>query len=769
MNLRCNHTLLNHTLLMVSMLTVYHFKSLGQNEYLSTLNYNNLQVSRIGNAIPGITWVNTDNTAYDANHQRFFFQGNGTNSVPFYLYTINAVSGAVISNPVCPSNNPNGIVFGLQYDNKTDSLYALYADRTGATYFSWVEPDTGIVHIITTLPSFAGYYGSSFDTKDHLYICQGGGSLLAIDAASGNIVYGSGFPPGVSIANLLFDNTTGKTYAISSSSSQPYPQFDSITLSTGALHVIADLPAMSIPQIGTYTIDEAAGKYIFVGTIPGVSACIDNILYVLDISSGSVLNSTVYPYAQNTSNPLDSNVIEYSFDNKRGILYALNWYPTISTIPPLLTIAAHSNRICPDAPATFTATASPDFINYIYQWQINGTNAGANTSIYTNDNPKTGDTIRCILTAGTTCGGMITDTSNSIGLNVADTADASIHIMPSADTACAGSTITFSATSLNGGVSPFYQWQVNGVNAGTDTSIYETGYLSNGDQVACLITSNESCISNAPVLSNILSPVIIPNSSSSVSISAAKNNICSGDTVFFTATSVGGGIAPSYQWQINGNNTGTGGSVLFSNALANGDVISCMLQSSVACSPPAESADSITVIVRPTPTLTMENDTTIARGHSIDLSPSVTGDISSYEWTPSTGLDNSSVPDPIASPLASTTYQLKIVDEDGCVNSGKITITVFDPLWMPNAFTPNGDGKNDIFRVPPSIDISLFSFSIYNRWGQRVFYTTNPGEGWNGTINGQPQPTGVYIWEIGYEDQATNKRAIAKGSVILIR
>ena len=107
--------------LVISILTACHFRVLGQNEYLSTLNYNNLQVSRIGSAIPGITWVNTDNTAYDANHQRFFFQGSGINSVPFYLYTINAVTGAVISHPVCPSNNPNGIVFGLQYDNKTDS------------------------------------------------------------------------------------------------------------------------------------------------------------------------------------------------------------------------------------------------------------------------------------------------------------------------------------------------------------------------------------------------------------------------------------------------------------------------------------------------------------------------------------------------------------------------------------------------------------------------------------------------------------------------
>ena len=763
MNLRYKHIVL-----LLSTLTACHLVSLGQNEYLSTLNYNNLQVSRIGTPIPGVTWI-TDNSAYDANHQRVFFQGNAIETPPWHLYCIDATSGAVISSPACPANDPNGLIFGLEYDNQTDTLFALYSDRTGVTYFSWVEPNTGIVHIMSTLNPFPGYNGSSFDTKDHLYICQSGLGLQAIDAASGNIVYTSNFSPAFTANNLQFDSTTGKTYAICTSSSLPYPQFDSITLATGALHFIANLPAISLPQINAYTIDEAAGKYIFVGSTPRASACVNYTLFVLDLSSGSVLNTLIYPYAENTADILDSNLVQYSFDNRRGKLYALNWHPTMATTPPLVSIAANSNPICPNMPATFTATFAAGFTNYVYQWQINGANVGTDTSAYTNTHPQNGDTIRCILAASTTCGGIASDTSNNIVLKVTDTANAIINITSSSDTACIGQTVTFSAAVKYGGSAPVYQWQINKTNVGGDGPTFSSSNLANGDNINCLLTSNAACISTEPVRSNISKPFIIPTFSSSVSITSSANNICSGDTVIFTAMPVNGGISPAYQWQIDGNNTGSGGSVFSSSALANGDVISCILQSSVVCSPPAGSADSITVIVRPTPALTMENDTTIARGHSIQLTPSITGNISSYEWTPSTGLDNSSVVDPIASPLASTTYQLKIVDEDGCVNSGKITITVFDPLWMPNAFTPNGDGKNDIFRVPPSIDIALFSFSIYSRWGQRVFYTTNPGEGWNGTINGQPQPTGVYIWEIGYEDQVTNKRAIAKGSVILIR
>lgn len=661
------------------MLAVSQFELLGQNEYLSTLNYNNLQVNRIGAVIPGVTWIITDNSAYDANHQRFFFQGNATSTPPWYLYTIDATSGSVISSPACPSNNPNGSVLGLQYDNKNDTLYAVYADKTGAFYFSWVEPNTGIVHLKNALNSFPSYSESSFDTKDQLYICQGGGILLVIDPATGNIVYGSNFLPGITVSDIAFDNATGKTYAICSSSSLPYPQFDSITLATGAEHAIANLPALSIPQINTYTIDEAAGKYIFVGSTPGVSACVNYTLYVTDVSSGAVVNSLIYPYAENPVDPSDSNLLDYSFDNQRGQLYALNWHPTSTTTPPSLTIATNSNPTCLNTPVTFTATASAGLIEHLYQWQLNGANVGTNTPAYTDTNPANGDTIRCILAASMACGGIIMDTSNSIGLQVADMANASL------------------------------------------------------------------------------------------SITSSTNNICSGDTVFFTAAPTGGGASPSYQWQIDGNNAGTGGSVFSSSTLANGDVISCVLQSSVVCTPPAGSIDSITMIVRLTPTLTMENDTTIARGHSIELTPSITGDISSYQWTPAAGLNNSSVGNPIATPLTSTTYQLKIADKDGCSNSGKITITVVYPLSMPNAFTPNGDGKNDIFRIPPSIDIPVFGFSVYNRWGQRVFYTANPGEGWDGTVNGQPQPAGVYVWEIEYEDLIAKKKAAAKGSVMLIR
>jgi len=91
-----------------------------------------------------------------------------------------------------------------------------------------------------------------------------------------------------------------------------------------------------------------------------------------------------------------------------------------------------------------------------------------------------------------------------------------------------------------------------------------------------------------------------------------------------------------------------------------------------------------------------------------------------------------------------------------------------DAIFVPSAFTPNGDGKNDIFKVGSISFQKLEEFRIFNRWGQEVFYTTDPKKGWDGTFNGQSQEMGVYnyIIRLAYPD---GKVDTYKGSVTLIR
>ena len=88
---------------------------------------------------------------------------------------------------------------------------------------------------------------------------------------------------------------------------------------------------------------------------------------------------------------------------------------------------------------------------------------------------------------------------------------------------------------------------------------------------------------------------------------------------------------------------------------------------------------------------------------------------------------------------------------------------------MPGAFTPNGDGHNDIFRVPPSIPVNVRRLTVYNRLGAMVFATSNVSKGWDGSLGGKTEPAGVYVWVIEYDNPLTKRVEMKKGTVVLVR
>jgi gliding motility-associated-like protein len=274
------------------------------------------------------------------------------------------------------------------------------------------------------------------------------------------------------------------------------------------------------------------------------------------------------------------------------------------------------------------------------------------------------------------------------------------------------------------------------------------------DSAGCSMTSNTVTIS--------------PASDVAVTLGASSIDICAGDTVIFNASSVHGGNAPAYQWQVNGNNAGSDSSVFVCSSLTNGDIVNCILTSSENCMATI-SGNPIIMTVRPAPLVRAGNDTVLAPGSTIVLHPAVSDSVRAFRWTPVTGLSDPSKPDPIAAPVSTTVYQLSVLADNGCRASGKITITVYYDLRMPNAFTPNGDGKNDVFRIPPATTQKIRSFSVYDRHGERVFRTADSSMGWDGTFRHQREPSGAYLWEVEYEDQLSGKFLRAHGTVILIR
>ncbi len=141
------------------------------------------------------------------------------------------------------------------------------------------------------------------------------------------------------------------------------------------------------------------------------------------------------------------------------------------------------------------------------------------------------------------------------------------------------------------------------------------------------------------------------------------------------------------------------------------------------------------------------NDTAVAYGSEIQLTASGAG---FYTWSPSAHLDYANSPAPIATITEPVVFIVTGIDGNGCRNMDTVKVDVdYRALaTLPTAFTPNGDGKNDVFRLGNIAYQKLQEFRVFNRWGKEIFSTTDPKTGWDGSYNGQPQDMGVYYYVI---------------------
>ena len=141
-----------------------------------------------------------------------------------------------------------------------------------------------------------------------------------------------------------------------------------------------------------------------------------------------------------------------------------------------------------------------------------------------------------------------------------------------------------------------------------------------------------------------------------------------------------------------------------------------------------------------------------------------------FLWTPSSFLDFSTIQNPLATLTADTKFYLTVTDNYGCKGYDTLLVKVLNVpgLYIPKAFTPNGDGLNDIFKPVP-IGVAKFNyFKVFDRFGQIVFETTSLGVGWDGTYKGKKQNVDTYVYIISGEFK-NNETEIIKGNVILIR
>ncbi len=350
------------------------------------------------------------------------------------------------------------------------------------------------------------------------------------------------------------------------------------------------------------------------------------------------------------------------------------------------------------------------------------------------------------IAVATNANGCTSDTaSTTVVIN--PTLSPTVTITSSATIICPGTQVIFTAIATNAGNAPTYQWLLNSKKVGTNSPVYSSNSFVNNDAVSCVVSASGPC-AGAFDVSNI---IVLNVGAGGTPTFDSIGPLCQNSTPPVLPPKSKEGVNGT--WSPSSINTTKVGRTVYTFTPATGQ---CGTSSQIA------------IVVSPLPTLIMGPDVTIAPGASTELNVSVTGNIVSYQWEPSTGLNNASIKDPVASPSSTTVYTLVVTDDNKCEATDSMKITVSGGtsiISVPNAFSPNGDGVNDTWIITNLSSFPGATVEVFNRYGQLVFHSENNNKVWDGTFNDKPLPLATYYYVI---DLKNNEKKIA-GSVTIFK
>ncbi len=223
-------------------------------------------------------------------------------------------------------------------------------------------------------------------------------------------------------------------------------------------------------------------------------------------------------------------------------------------------------------------------------------------------------------------------------------------------------------------------------------------------------------------------------------------NVCEGEPVLLENTSQFSGGSAEYVWDFGNGESSTIRSPEYTFEQPGNFAVELKIEVN-------QCQDSITKVVNTyaIPFTTISNDTTISKGFSVKLNASGG---TKYFWEPITGLDNSDIPDPVASPSETTTYTAYVIDGNGCRVSRQVTVHINDDYIIrpSNVLTPDGNGQNDTWKVNNIENYPDNEVFVYNRWGQEVFSTTGYQNDWGGLSGADLLPDGTYYYLIVFKE-----------------
>ncbi len=523
----------------------------------------------------------------------------------------------------------------------------------------------------------------------------------------------------------ILSNGCGSIFSIAALLQVNNPATPSITVTTPFTSVCAGAPVLF-----STAVQNGGGSPIYQWKKNGINVGTNSNTYADNsVANGDIINCTLTTNATClTTNTANSNLVIMTV-----------------TIPltPSVSILSSANNICFGTPVTFTSSITNGGLTPLYAWFKNGVNLSLNSPIYSDNLLNNGDIITCSITSSLSCVTSSVAASSPIIMAVIPLVSPSITITSSANSVCRNASITFTASVLNEGSIPIYQWKKNGMPVGSNSNIYSDNSLNNGDAITCTLTSSANCVTISQVTSNPLNINILPDP---VVVLDKTNTLCEGNSRILDA-----GIFSAYLW----NNGSTNRQISINNlgfySVTVTDINGCT----------GTDFTNITTLL-PTPIGFLPKDTSICSFGNLLIKP--ISAFQTYLWN--TGSNSYSIS--ITKPGQ---YWLQVKNNDGCTGKDTIIVSQKDCLkgfFMPTAFTPNNDGKNDIIKPILLGNVKQYRFYIYNRMGQLIFQTADLSKGWDGTYKGVNQDGNAFVWMCTYQfenESAQNQ----KGTFILIR
>ena len=468
---------------------------------------------------------------------------------------------------------------------------------------------------------------------------------------------------------------------------------------------------------------------------------ISNYLWALGDGQTSTLITPSHTYPTVGSYAVD--LIAYS---EHGCSDTVRIAPAVTIYATPTVTVSGDTAICANNSLSFASTvASQDSITS-YQWRVNGVAVGNGTSL-----------IHFFGTAGTYAVTLQITTAH--GCAVTDTHTVVIHRLPIPNaspntTICIGSSLILRAYD---GVT--YEWTPAATlqNPNTDQP---QATPTQTTQYKVKVTNQFGCVQYDSITIRVDNKINLQMGPDRI--------ICQGETTTISAS----GTAAQYSWSPT-TGLGSPNSAVSTASPTTTTQYTVTATSGNTC--PTETG-VVNVTVGVIPTVDLGPDKVVPAGTAITLQPSTTGGVTNYIWSPSLGLSCITCPQTNFTADKDVTYRVEVRTQYGCRAMDEINIVVTcnkGAVYVPNAFTPNNDGKNDRFYITGYGLAKIRNLSVYDRWGRLMYQVQNSlvtdrTKGWDGTFKGQPVEQGAYVY-IAEVECTSGETTQLKGSLILIR